>query len=142
MWNLSGDVGQGKRNQLDDVELVRLGYFSMKTDPKAQRFLTQRERTALAMLRSEGAFDRDLDECIRAHEESRGGTQDGFVSVMRYTVANNASYDHKHKWIIVVLNNNMIDMIPEYPRIDLSDNAGPALTKSVRGICTFSKGSL
>ncbi|MBR0696392.1 hypothetical protein [Bradyrhizobium lablabi] len=139
MWNLSSEVGQGKRNNADDVELVRLGYFSMRKDPKAQTFLNQREKDALAKLRSKGPFDQDLDECIRAHQASRGGTQDGFISVAKYTEANTGLYDHKNRWIIIVLNTNMLHMIPQYPRIDLSDDAGKDLSSSVASICHFEK---
>lgn len=139
MWNLTNEVGLGKANNLDDVELVRLGYFSMGRDPNAQPLLSQRERDALAKVRSKGPFDLDLDECIRAHEAGRGGTQDGFISVMKFTEVNSGRYDHKHRWIIMVLNSNMVGVIPQFPRIDLSDDAGPQISSSVANICRFAK---
>ena len=136
-WNLTSPVGPGKPNLAGDVEFVRFGYFLMRDNPIARPFLTDREKRALAAVRPQGLFGPDLAECIAAHEQSRGGTQDGFVSVMRDVQVNKGAYDHKHKWIVLVLNNNMIDMTVVFPRIDLHGASGPQISKAVAGICNF-----
>lgn len=137
MWNLSADVGVGKPNHADDVEFVRFGYFLMKTNPTSQPFLTQQERSALAKLRVSGGFGDDLALCIREHEVSRGGTQDGFVSPMKNVQVTQGSYDPKHRWIVHVLNVKMIQMTSTFPRIDLHELSGPSITESVAKICNF-----
>jgi hypothetical protein len=138
-WNLTTPVGPGKPNKLDDVEFCRFGYFMMKGNPKAMPDLTQRERDALARLNPVGGFGPDLAEVILAHQQSRGGTQDGFISVARDVQTNFGQYDHKHKWIVLVLNVNMLDTSDVFPRIDLHGMSGPEITKSVFEICTFKK---
>ena len=87
-WNLSANVGPQQPNKLDDVELVRFGYFCMREN---KQFPAKPEvRAALQEMRNSGPFAQDLANVIVAHQRSRGGTQDGRVSVanVSFTSAN------------------------------------------------------
>ena len=129
--NISGNVGPGSPNRADDVQLVQLGYASMLLSPQAQGQLNQAERRAFAAVKPGvpyfGAADDPLTVSIRAHEASRGGAQDGLVSVAR-----GASYDGgKHTFIIIALNNAIRDtMIQDFPRVDKHPQCPAALRVS------------
>ena len=134
-WNLSTAVGPGQINKPDDVELVRFGYFCMlqnKKFPPSPGLVP-----ALKATRSFGKFDQDLADMIVAHQQDRGGTQDGIVSVanITFTSTNRELYDRKHSWIVIALNNNMRDVAADiYPRIDNHPDSGPDITSAVRRI--------
>ena len=130
--NISGNVGPGSPNRPDDVQLVQLGYASLLLSPQAQGQLNQAERQAFAAVTPGapyfGAPDDPLTLSIRAHEASRGGTQDGVVSVARA-----ASYDGgKHTFIMIPLNNAIRDvMVRDFPRVDKHPQCPAALRVSV-----------
>ncbi|WP_294532491.1 hypothetical protein [uncultured Rhodoblastus sp.] len=136
-WNLSANVGPRQPNKPDDVELVRFGYFCMKQNvripPKPEL------RPFLEKVRPIGPFDQDLADMIAAHERTRGGSQDGIISVAKISFSSNNGehYDGVHPWIIVVLNNNMLTVVGDiYPRIDMHKQAGPEISKTVKNILT------
>ncbi len=132
LWNVSADVGQGKPNKLDDVELVRFGYLAFLTNPPTISQAPEKFRTALTRMRTIGPFGQDLQDVIVQHELTRGGTQDGCVSVMHPNRANRGTYDGKHIWIILSLNNNMKDILRDlYPRIDRHTQSGLEISKVV-----------
>jgi hypothetical protein len=132
-WNLSSEVGQGKANRADDVELVRYGYYCMGKAKDNQARLTPSFGAALAGMSTRGGFDKDLDLVIREHQKLRGGIQDGIVSVARPTKVNHGRYDLKHTWIVITLNLCFSDMIGViYPRIDLNSESGPSISEVVR----------
>jgi hypothetical protein len=131
-WNLTQNVGRNQPNVLDDVELVRFGYACMARNT---RFPPKGALPdVLAQMSSTGGYDDDLQSVIDAHEKSRGGTQDGCVSVDRSTQINKGVYDAAHhNWIIGALNNNMRDVVGDiYPRIDKSDFSGPGISAVVK----------
>ena len=133
LFNLDADVGKLSPNRIDDVELVRFGYIGKKNSPNVVGRLTPRETAALQALRPRGGYDSDIQEVINAHQESRGGTQDGKVSVGKSQLAHGPRYDNKHAWIIYNLCHNMADAFPYiYPRIDLHELSGPDISKRVR----------
>lgn len=140
-WNLSSNVGPRQPNALDDVELVRFGYICLKQN---LRFPADPSlRPSLNKLRPFGPFDEDLAEVISAHQKARGGTQDGIVSVARITgvgASKNELYDRRNTWIIISLNNNMLDITDDiYPRIDKHPQSGPTLSLKVKQILTQSQ---
>jgi hypothetical protein len=118
--NVSGNVGPGSPNRIDDVQFVQLGYYCMLASPLARPILSQGELQAFAKITPGaayfGATDDPLSIAIRAHQAARGGAQDGHVSVG--TPA--GSYDGgKHSYQIFPLNNGMRDvMVKDFPRID------------------------
>lgn len=132
--NVSGNVGPGGPNHPDDVQLVQLGYQSMLLSPVNQKLLSPAEREAFAKVKPgapySGAADDPLTVAIRAHEASRGGAQDGHVSVAR-----GGSYDGKHSFIVIALNNAIRDtMTRDFPRLDKHPQCPPELRISVMKI--------
>ncbi len=129
-FNLDADVGRLSANKIDDVELVRFGYIRKKNSPNVVGRLSPREIAALQALRPRGGSDSDIQEVIDAHQESRGGTQDGKVSVGKSQITHGPRYDNKHAWIIYNLCHNMADAFPYiYPRIDQHELSGPDISK-------------
>ena len=132
VFNLNADVGRMAPNKLDDVELVRFGYFCMKNDPQAQNLIPASMKVALQAMQPKGPYFADLQKVIDAHEEARGGTQDGKVTVGKAQFLHTVIYDGVHSWIIYTLGRNMRDFLPNmYPRIDLHDQSGPEISKRV-----------
>ena len=132
VFNLDADVGKASPNKLDDVELVRFGYFCKKNNPIAQPLISAREKVALQTMQPRGPYRADLQEVIDANQESRGGPQDGKVSVGKAQIIHSGSYDGAHIWIIYVLDKNMRDVLPSiWPRIDLHDQSGLEISKKV-----------
>ena len=135
-WNLTANVGPGQPNKLDDVELVRFGYICMKQNVKFPASSDLQE--VIDKVRADGPFDTDLADAIKAHQLEHGGTQDGIVSVANVssTSHNKERYDSSHTWIIMNLNNNMLDVAGDvYPRIDKHPQSGPEVSKVVKKIC-------
>jgi hypothetical protein len=118
LFNIGGNVGPGCPNEQSDVQFVQLGYYAMVRDPKNSSLLTAEERTALGKIvpgaAYSGAPQDPLTLAIKAHERSRGGTQDGHVSVVR----SGGTYG-KHTYIVVALNLSLVDTLKgDYPRLD------------------------
>lgn len=132
-WNLSRNVGRTQPNILDDVELVRFGYYCMSLNPKSG--IRSKMKAELDAMKPAGAYAADLQKVIDAHQKLRGGTQDGHVSVGRGNITNTEFYDGKHSWIIAGLNNHMVDICRDiYPRIDKHLQSGPEITRKVKEI--------
>ena len=131
-FNLNADVGRVSPNKIDDVELVRFGYFCVKSDPKKLLLLPTRLQVALQAMQPRGPYLADLQEVIDAHQEKRGGTQDGKVSVGKEQFIS-GKYDSNHLFIIYALCNAMADFLPNmYPRIDLHERSGIEISKTVQ----------
>ncbi len=132
-WNLSHDVGPGCPNQMDDVELVRFGYYCMGNNP-ASGTIPPAQKARLLGLSLSGPFDSHLAAVIRDHQAARGGVQDGKVS----TIKNATGYYGNKSWIMVILNNNMMDILGEtWPRIDRHHQTSALLTQKIRGVFTL-----
>lgn len=132
-FNLTADVGKASPNRLDDVELVRFGYFCLGRNPQATQ-ITPRLKAALQRMKSNGPHGPDLQEVIDAHQQARGGTQDGKVSIGKAQIRKGQSlrYDDKHSWIIYILTANMFSNNPDgFPRIDQEIDAGNAISATV-----------
>ena len=86
-YNIDAKVGARAPNRGVDVQLVQFGYFAMLRSPKNAITLSAAERDAFSKIvlgkLCTGAEDDPLVRAIRAHEASRGGTQDGLVSELR-----------------------------------------------------------
>jgi hypothetical protein len=138
-WNLSSNVGPGQQNALDDVELVRFGYICMKQNAKFPA--PPSLQTALLNMLPFGPFGQDLADVISVHQQLRGGTQDGIVSVAKVSGASKSElYDRRTTWIILALNNNMLDITDDiYPRIDKHLQSGPTVSLKVKQILTRSQ---
>lgn len=118
LFNIGANVGPGCPNDQADVQFVQLGYYAMLRDPKNSSVLSAAERSALAKIvpgvTYSGTAQDPLTVAIMAHEKSRGGAQDGHVSVIR----NGGGYG-RHAFIAVILNLCLIDtMKGDYPRLD------------------------
>ncbi len=134
-FNLSAMVGTGQANRMEDVELVRLGYFAVREGSiGATAELRAALQTELQALQVSGPFGPDLDAVIRAHQRHRGGTQDNCVSPIRGNVSQNGLlYDGTHNWIIGSLNNHIRVMMRDiFPRIDRHPRCGPVLAATIR----------
>ena len=135
VFNVDVEVGKGRPNRIDDVELVRYGYTCLKSDTRFQVNITPRLRAALQKLNPRGAHANDLQEVIEAHQEARGGQIDGIVSVGKSQSMHTILYDRKHAWIIYSLSGFIRDNDPDlYPRIDLDESCGSELRKKVKTI--------
>lgn len=124
-FTISKPVGPGCPNIADDVQLVQLGYHAMAinaaTKPAMKPFAAA---VALGAAYS-GAPNDPLTIAIREHQKSRGGTQDGFISVVRGA---NERYDAKHGYQIIALVNLIFDMMPgDFPRLDKHRSCPPVL---------------
>ena len=132
-FNLDADVGRMAPNRIDDVELVRFGYFCQRSRPENQPNLTARQKVSLQAMQPNGPYFADLQEVIDAHQENRGGTQDGKVSTGKSQIAPAGLYDSVHMWIIYALTNNMRLFLPDiFPRIDLHAQSGVEISKRIR----------
>lgn len=137
LYNLDGHVGTGRQNSMDDVEFVRLGYYSMSRNPHAGN-LSSDLKTAIGQMKPSGAFGPDLDAVIRAHERSRGGAQDGVVSPTPPNTPWKGRYDANHQWIVEVLLANLHDVAGgAYPRIDMLTGCGGTLRARIQQIFTI-----
>lgn len=132
-WNIDAHVGLRAPNNRADVDLVQLAYLAMSQNPKLN--LGAEQRDALAQLKvgqpCTGAADDPLVRIIQIHQKNRGGTQDGKVSPI---ATQSGVYQDKgaHLYMMVVLNNNLLDMIPfGYPRIDQHKDCPPTLKKAI-----------
>jgi hypothetical protein len=132
IWDISANVGSRQPNKLDDVELVRFGYYMISQAPEINTRLAGL-KPLLSGLSTSGGFDQNLEVIIRAHESIRGGSQDGYVSKSRVDVLNRGYYDRNHSWIIVSMNNFMRDF-DYFPRLDLHAKCGPELKRVVKSI--------
>lgn len=137
-FNLTEPVGKKCPNKLEDVELVRFGYFCMARNPKITTPLTPEEKRALSAMNTAGGYGPDLQDVIDQHQNFRkkaaGIEPDGKVSVARFTPADARSpfFDRKHLWIIATLNNSMRQLFTDtYPRIDQEVECGPACSAAV-----------
>lgn len=131
-FNLEFDVGRASPNRLDDVELVQYGYFCTKVNPKLAGKRTPRLQTALNELRPKGLFGPDLQEIISAHQEARGGTIDGKITVAKPQSSHTSRYDGTHTWMIFNLCESMFDRAPlRYPRIDLDEVVGDEIARKI-----------
>jgi hypothetical protein len=125
-WNLSANVGVRSANQRDDVQLVQFGYFAFANNSKFPPPPALKDIFGAVKPGAEysGKEDDPLTRAIRAHEKARGGPQDGHVSAMK-----SLSYDGIHSYILVALNNNLVDLLPDdFPRLD-RHNACPSRVK-------------
>lgn len=131
LFNIGANVGPGCPNDQADVQFVQLGYYAMLRDPKNSSVLTAAERSALSKVVPGavygGAAQDPLTLAIIAHEKSRGGAQDGHVSVAR----GGGAYG-QHAFIVIKLNLSLIDtMRGDYPRLDKHPKCPSLLRNSV-----------
>ena len=138
-FNLTADVGRNSPNRLDDVELVRYGYFCLSRRPDVQVQISPELKLAFANMRSLGPYGPDLQAVIDLHQQARGkdSTIDGKVSVGKPQITHSSRYNDKLSWIIFVLCRAMIDHVPDtYPRIDIEFESGNEIAKTVADLFT------
>lgn len=136
-WNIDTKVGLRSPNQPLDVQLVQFGYFAVLRSPVNQGRLSPEETDAFSKIAlgtpCSGQEDDPLVRAIRAHEASRGGTQDGVVSPLSQGHVIYSDAQGQHALILVALNNSMKDILgDQYPRIDKHDQC-PADLKALVG---------
>ena len=139
-FNLDGNVGPNSPNRPDDVQFVQLGYLAASRNPKVKATQAARELFAKVVPGTpyNGAPNDPLTLAISAHEAGRGGPRDGHVSVVR---GGTGSYDGTHSYIVISLNNNLIDtMLDDFPRIDKNAQCPAELRLRVRKILLGNSG--
>ncbi len=139
-YNIDAKVGARAPNRATDVQLVQFGYFAMLRSPKNANSLSAAERDAFSKVvlgvPCNGTEIDPLVRAIRAHEASRGGTQDGLVSELKpghitYTDTKGGVLG----LVLVALNNSMRDLMGgRYPRIDLHESCPGDLKNFVKGL--------
>lgn len=130
--NLDGNVGLNSPNLIDDVQLVQFGFLAMA----ANNTFSAADRAVFAAVVPGAAYSGSptdpLTLAIKRHQASRGGTQDGHVSVMTGTMMY-ADGSGNHTFQLVALMNNIRDFtVGLYPRIDRHARCPPALAAKVR----------
>jgi hypothetical protein len=130
--NLDGNVGLNSPNLIDDVQLVQFGFLAMA----ANNTFSPADRAVFAAVVPgapySGSPTDPLTLAIKRHQASRGGTQDGHVSVMTGAMMY-ADGSGKHTFQLVALMNNIRDFtVGLYPRIDRHARCPAALAAKVR----------
>jgi hypothetical protein len=138
-YNIEAKVGVRSPNRELDVQLVQFGYFAMLRSPKNATTLSAAERDTFSKIvlgtACNGTENDPLVRAIRAHEASRGGTQDGFVSELKPGHISYKDTKGPHTLVLVPLNNSMRDIMGgRYPRIDLHDSCPKKLKDFVKGL--------
>lgn len=139
-WNVDANVGVGSPNRTEDVQLVQLGYAIMakSTNP----LIPASDKAVFALVKvgapCTGLESDPLVQAIRKHQASRGGAQDGHVSVLPP-----AGIDYPHRggtkgFMLASIMGNIRDAMPtDYPRIDKHASCPAALKASVIKGCTI-----
>ena len=138
-YNIDAKVGVRSPNRELDVHLVQFGYFAMLRSPKNANTLSAAERDAFGKIvvgtPCNGTENDPLVRAIRAHEASRGGTQDGLVSELKPGHIGYTDSKGPHSLVLVALNNSMRDLMAgQYPRIDLNGSCPAKLKAFVKGL--------
>jgi hypothetical protein len=135
-WNVDANVGANAPNKAEDVQLVQLGYFLMSKAASQAANL----RAVFSLVKPgascSGREDDPLVRAIRAHQASRGGTQDGHVSVMPTSSGVYHDATGGHTYMLISIVNNMFDAMPnDFPRIDKHASCPPLLKGVVAEKC-------
>lgn len=145
LWNVSGHVGLNATNYEDDSGLVAFGFWCMGR-PASQAPDTQNKAIYYAVPvgpKCTGRADDPLVVAIRTYQQTRGGTQDGFVSAMNQTGGYADATGAMRATMILTLNNHMFDALQQaeinWPRIDLMSNCPPAVKAYVQVACSLAK---
>lgn len=131
-FNIDANVGLNSPNKEEDVQLVQMGYFAASTNPETPADLKPIYAKVTPGAAYKGDANDPLTVAIIAHQKSRGGTQDGHVSVIR-----GVTYDGAHTYMLTALNNNLIDLQPaDFPRLDKHAKCPQVLRAAVKRCCT------
>lgn len=139
-WNIDGRVGAKSPNLIDDVQLVQFGNYCMLKNTKGSSADERETFSRIPIGRMcTGRDDDPLVRAIKAHQASRGGTQDGFISVLQPT---RVTYESGGKKLGVMLNallNAMFDEIggDKWPRIHDHDKCPAELKKKLATLSNF-----
>jgi hypothetical protein len=130
-WNLDANVGVRSVNTDEDVALVQLGYFFMAQNGQGG----PAEREIFSQITPGEAYggreDEPLTKAIRAHQRTRGGTQDGHVSVITTKTGLYVDATGQHTYMLIPLVNNISDGDPDvFPRIDKLGDLCPAVLRT------------
>jgi hypothetical protein len=139
-WNIDANVGLNSVNADEDVALVQLGYNMMFQhgvgSPEEQQIYSRVPLNSFC----DGTPSDPLVQAILAHQRSRGGTQDGHVSMVStdngvYTSGSGS----QHVFMLIAIVNNIHDEIPDdWPRIDkLGDRCPVPLRTAIARECAI-----
>lgn len=130
-FTLTGSVGTGQPNHLDDVEFVRFGLIAYRVGslargkvnvPGYNDFLL-----ATVSLPATGGMDSHLDRAIRGFQKSQELKVDGIVSASPQRVAPSGKY-----YSYAYFDFAMREQYPRlYPRVDLVPESGPAFSRAI-----------
>jgi murein L,D-transpeptidase YcbB/YkuD len=129
-FNLHADVGPGKPNKQDDVELVRLGIKALRSSrkvqaggPDAAAFMA-----ASAQVGPMGPYDPSIGAAVKAFQKLAGLTQDGVVSRIVGSFAPSGN-----SYTLQIMLANMRFLYPNlYPRIDQLAELGPTASTVIK----------
>jgi len=135
-WNVDANVGANSPNKDEDVHLVQFGYLLMSKAASTPPNL----RSVYALVKPgtacTGREDDPLVKAIRAQQASRGGTQDGHVSVIPTSTGVYQDASGSHTYMLVAIVNNMFDAMPQdFPRIDKHASCPGALKAVIAEKC-------
>ena len=129
-FNTDADVGPGKPNRADDVELVRYGIKALRNSPKAQTGGADAAAfmAASAVVALVGPYDASVGAAVLAFQKLAGFTQDSIVSKMLGGIT-----PRGNSYMLQVMQANMRYMHPNlYPRIDTLPEVGPTVSTVIR----------
>ncbi len=124
-------MGPGCPNKTEDVQLVQLGYACKAVTTRSDATPAEKAFYAKVVPGAvyAGKADDPLTVAIQVHQKARGGTQDGKISPIQNSVG---MYDGQHIWLIMALNNSIIDVIKAgWPRLDKHPKCPAALKAAV-----------
>lgn len=138
MWTIDANVGLASRNKPDDVQLVQFAYVMALGNAQRPKSLAEKETYAKVVPGAPctGRADDPLVRAIVAHQQARGGTQDGHVSPFSASTVMYVGASGKHSHMLWSLNLNIMGMMPyDFPRLDKHPLCPPGLKSVVIDCC-------
>jgi hypothetical protein len=135
--NLSANVGRGQANNPEDVQIVQFGYYCITRDHNA--LMTPQGRAIFSAVQP-GAPFRDvpedpLSQAIVAHQQYKGGTQDGYISVIPNAQMQYGTGDAKNyrMWAYLLGSIHHVNK-DTFPRLDRHPNCPPLVRAAMHRI--------
>ncbi len=131
-FNLHAEVGPGKPNRIDDVELVRFGIKVLASGERARAAGAAASAfvAAAAQVSFLGPYDATIGAAVLAFQRWKGLTQDSTISKIM-----GAYTPHNRIYVLQYMQGEMRRTYPNlYPRIDRVAEVGPTVSAVIRNM--------